>query len=183
VSTTFSINAGLANLLQNLTNIGSPLASSPTVLAALQKASPGDIVQLSDEATQLEDVNAIFGDPSTTSGSSTTDSLFSSLYGGSTSLYGGTTNSTDPLLESLDPTLADPSTSSSDTAVAPLLQDLSNLGLSSQVDTAALQNASPTDIVQLSNEAIQSAGLNQILGQPTTTGTLGSPQSLLSGLY
>jgi hypothetical protein len=177
MSTTSSINAGLANLLQNLTNIGSPLASSPTIVAALQKASPGDIVQLSAEATQLEGVNALFGVPDPSSaGSSTTDSLFSSLYGGNSS-------STDPLLASLDPTLADSSTSSSNSALAPLLQDLSNLGLSSQVDTAALQNASPTDIVQLSTEATQLAGLNLLYGQPDTTGTLRSPQSLLSGLY
>lgn len=178
MSTTSSINAGLASLLQNLTNIGSPLASSPTIVAALQKASPGDIVQLSAEATQLESVNAIFGipDPGTTTGSSTADPLLSALFGGSSSF-------TDPLLGSLDPTLADSSASSSNPAVTPLLQDLSNLGLSSQVDASALANASPSDIVQLSTEATQLAGLNQLLGQPDTTGTVNSTQSLLSSLY
>ena len=61
MSTTSSINAGLANLLQNLSNVGSPLLSSPKVLAALQNAPPADIVQLSDEAIQLEGLNALFG--------------------------------------------------------------------------------------------------------------------------
>jgi hypothetical protein len=48
-------------LFQTLSNSGSPLASSPSILSALQKAPASDIVQLSSDATQLESVDAILG--------------------------------------------------------------------------------------------------------------------------
>jgi hypothetical protein len=67
MSTTSAINPGLASLLQTLSNVGSPLLSSPQAVAALQKASPADIVQLSAEATQLESLNALLGVPNTNS--------------------------------------------------------------------------------------------------------------------
>ena len=108
MGTTSSMNPGLANLLQNLSNVGSPLLSSPKAMAALQKASPGDIVELSAEATQLEGLNAILGQPDTsgTAGLSTSDSLLSALY----QAPGGTTPA-DPLA-SLEQALADASASS-----------------------------------------------------------------------
>jgi hypothetical protein len=59
----------VANLLQTLSNDNSPVLSSPSVVAALKKASPNDIVQMSRAATQLEGVDAMFG----LSSSSTTD--------------------------------------------------------------------------------------------------------------
>ena len=58
-----SINPGVANLLQTLSNIGSPVLQSPAEVSALEKAPSGDIVQLSMEATELEGVNAMFGIP------------------------------------------------------------------------------------------------------------------------
>src|SRR5713226_8550634 len=61
MSSASAINPGLASLLQTLSNVGSPLLSSPQAVAALQKASPADIVQLSAEATQLEGLNALLG--------------------------------------------------------------------------------------------------------------------------
>lgn len=67
MSTTPAINPGLASLFQTLSNVGSPLLSSPQAVAALQKASPADIVQLSAEATQLEGLNALLGAADTTS--------------------------------------------------------------------------------------------------------------------
>ncbi len=75
-----STNAGLSDLLQTLTNENSPLAStfsSPAVEKALQNAPAADIVQLSDQALQLQVTDAIFGDANTSSTSS--DSLFSAL--------------------------------------------------------------------------------------------------------
>jgi hypothetical protein len=94
MSTTASINPALANLLQTLSKVGSPLLSSPQAMTALQKASPGDIVQISDEATQLEAINAMLGGSDTaTSGLSTSDPLLSSLYQPASS-----TGSTDPLV-------------------------------------------------------------------------------------
>ncbi len=55
------INPGVANLLQTLTNINSPVLQSPAEVSALEKASPSDIVQLSVEAKQLESMDMTFG--------------------------------------------------------------------------------------------------------------------------
>jgi len=54
-------NTGVTDLLQILSNLNSPVLSSPGVKAALEKAPPADIVQLSMAATQLEGVDAMFG--------------------------------------------------------------------------------------------------------------------------
>jgi hypothetical protein len=76
-SVSSSLNPGVANLLQTLTNINSPVASSPTLASALQKAPASDIVQLSAEATQLESVDALFAISSpTTSNVTNMDTLF-----------------------------------------------------------------------------------------------------------
>lgn len=56
-----SMNPGLTQLFQTLSNVNSPVLSSPAMVTALQSASPNDIVQLSLAANQLEDVDAIFG--------------------------------------------------------------------------------------------------------------------------
>ncbi len=132
MSSTPSINAGLASLLQNLSNINSPILSSPKALAALQNAPPADIVQLSDEAIQLEGLNALFG-AAEASGSSQAGSLLSSLLGG------GVAGSDDPtnLLSELS--------SATSPATTP-------------AGEAALQNATPGDIVQLSDQATQLFG-------------------------
>ena len=63
VASAASTNPGLTNLLQSLTQIGSPLASSPQVLAALQKAPPADIAELSAEAIQLAGGRRSFWEP------------------------------------------------------------------------------------------------------------------------
>jgi hypothetical protein len=109
-------NPGLTNLLDSLTQIGSPLASSPQVLSALQKASPSDIAELSAEAIQLQGVDALFGSiDSNSSDSSTTDpnSLFEVLdqslaAPGATSgsFYNTTSNDSNTLLSNLEQTLA-----------------------------------------------------------------------------
>jgi len=111
-----STNPGLTNLLESLTQIGSPLASSPQVLAALQKASPTDIAQLSAEAIQLQGVDALFGSiDSNSSDSSTTDpnSIFAVLDqslaapgSASGSLYNTSSNDSNTLLSNLEQTLA-----------------------------------------------------------------------------
>jgi hypothetical protein len=56
-----ALNPGVANLLQTLTNVNSPIVSSPTLVSALEKAPPSDIVQLSAAATQLQNVSSLFG--------------------------------------------------------------------------------------------------------------------------
>jgi hypothetical protein len=79
-SVSSSLNPGVADLLQSLTNVKSPVMNSPAVVSALEKAPASDIVQLSEEANQLQSVDALFGISSasnpSTSTPSTTDTLF-----------------------------------------------------------------------------------------------------------
>jgi len=80
-----SINPGLADLFQTLSNVNSPVLSSPAAVSALEKASPTDIAQLSIEASQLEGMDALFGisassDPNT---SNLLESVDSTLTGSS----------------------------------------------------------------------------------------------------
>ncbi len=90
-----SVNPGITNLLQTLSNVESPVLSSPSVLSALQKASPSDVVQLSTAALQLENVDAMFGMPDAAN-SSTTDltSLLTSLEAPQTTTPPSLTSST-----------------------------------------------------------------------------------------
>ena len=66
------MNPGIADLSQLLSSTGSAsissALSSPKVQSALQTAPPGDIVQLSRQAVQLQEVSGLFGN----SGSSQT---------------------------------------------------------------------------------------------------------------
>jgi len=66
-----SLNPGVANLLQTLSNVNSPVLSSPAVTSALENAPTTDIVQLSQLATQLENVDMLFGIPNSSADSST----------------------------------------------------------------------------------------------------------------
>jgi hypothetical protein len=75
-----STTNGLSDLLQTLTNENSPLLStlsSPAIQAALENAPASDIVQISDQAMQLQDTEALFGTPSTAA--TPTESLFAAL--------------------------------------------------------------------------------------------------------
>jgi hypothetical protein len=108
MGTVASVNPGVTDLLQILSNSGSSslssTLSSPQIQSALQNASPGDLVQLSNQALQLQEVNSLFGgsDPSQTSGlfstsspsssSATLDNLLSALYSSSP----GSTSSSSP---------------------------------------------------------------------------------------
>jgi len=75
MSSTASVSSSLASLIQNLSQTVSPLASSPKVVGALEAASPADIARLSEAATQLQGVDALFGASDTsTSDTSATDS-------------------------------------------------------------------------------------------------------------
>jgi hypothetical protein len=76
-----TINPGIASLLQTLSNV-SPALSSPAVQSALENASPADVVQLSEAATQLESVDAMFGVPA--NGSSSAPLNLEDLLSGST---------------------------------------------------------------------------------------------------
>ena len=98
-----SANPGLQNLLQTLSNLNSPVLSSPAVTSALQTASPADIVQLSEAATQLEGVDAMFG-ISNSSNASTNSTLQTAMQSAETQalLFGtGETGSTSGSLFNL----------------------------------------------------------------------------------
>jgi len=73
---TASNDPGMTYLTQLLSSSGSPLVSSglssSQIQSVLQDASPSDIVQLSDQAMQLQSVDLLFGNPDT----SQTASLF-----------------------------------------------------------------------------------------------------------
>lgn len=84
MSSVSSVNPGVADVLQTLSNLDSPIASSQSVVSALEKASPADIVQLSNAATQLQNVDVLFGVPAPTSTSSTENNLLESLLSGGT---------------------------------------------------------------------------------------------------
>jgi hypothetical protein len=106
MGTTSSVNPGLANLLQRLSDVDSPLLSSPQALAALQKASPADIVQLSAEATQLQTFNALLGSADATSSGTTAFDPFASLEAAATAAIAGTGKAASESLSATTPTLA-----------------------------------------------------------------------------
>ncbi len=85
-SVSSSLNPGLADLFQTLSNIDSPLLPSPAVTSALENASPTDIVQLSLAADQLQNVDAMFGMPNTVP----------DLSGATSALFGNTSPSSLP---------------------------------------------------------------------------------------
>ncbi len=97
-NTLASNNNGLSNLLQTLTNENSPLLStlsSPNIQAALENAPASDIVEISDQAQQLQATDALFGISNTSS--SPTDSLFSALASvGSSATSSAAGSSLDP---------------------------------------------------------------------------------------
>jgi hypothetical protein len=72
-----SVNPGVTDLLQTLSNLNSSVLSSPAVTSALESAPTTDIVQLSMAATQLEGIDTMFG---ISNGSNTgTSSILASL--------------------------------------------------------------------------------------------------------
>ena len=58
-----SANLGVENLLQTLSNLNTPVLSSSKVTSALETAPVSDIVELSAAASQLANVDALFGLP------------------------------------------------------------------------------------------------------------------------
>ena len=78
LGTVASTNPALSSLLQTLASASPELSSAlspPAVQSALQNASASDIVQLSDQALQLQTTDLLFGTP----GTSDPSSLFSTL--------------------------------------------------------------------------------------------------------
>jgi hypothetical protein len=82
-------STGLADLMQMLSSSSTPafssLLSSSTVQAALAKAPAKDIVHLSEQAVQLQEVDGLFGAPA----ASTTESSGMAVQDLLTSVYTG----------------------------------------------------------------------------------------------
>jgi hypothetical protein len=61
MSSVSSVNPGVTDLLQTLSSLNLPVLSSAGVTSALENAPTADIVQLSMAATELQNVDAMFG--------------------------------------------------------------------------------------------------------------------------
>jgi hypothetical protein len=100
-----STSSNLSNLLQTLDNASpelSSILSTPQMQTALEKASPVDLVQLSDQAMELQQVGLMFGSldgTQSTAFNSTPDSIFSALS------PNNSTTQPDLLLQALDSSL------------------------------------------------------------------------------
>ena len=95
MSSVSSVNPGVADLFNWLSSTGSTAVtselSSPSVQSALESSSPGDLVQLSRQALQLQQAASLFGDSDTAQASATPESqLLQAL----TSSISGSTGST-----------------------------------------------------------------------------------------
>jgi hypothetical protein len=133
-------NPGLSDLIQELTSSGSTALastlSSPSVQSAIEQAPPGDLVQLSDEALQLQVVGSLFG-TSNTQASNNSNTLFDFLDPGlaATSAANsfpelGTQSSdaadTNALLGFLDPALAGTTATAANSSSSGLTQSASS---------------------------------------------------------
>lgn len=100
-----STSSNLSYLLQTLDDSSpevSSLLSTPQMQTALGKASPGDLVQLSDQAMELQQVGLMFGSSDgsqSTAFNSAPDSIFSALS------PNNWTTQPDLLLQALDSSL------------------------------------------------------------------------------
>ena len=100
MSSVSSTNPGVANLLQLLSNSGSQVLNSSKVTSALAKAPTSDIVQLSANATEIQNVDTLFGISSggysnTTGSASSLADLLTGTAGASATSQGANAN---PLL-------------------------------------------------------------------------------------
>jgi hypothetical protein len=87
-SSSTSTSQGIYNLLQVFSSAATPaissLLSSSTVQSALAKAPASDIVQLSDQATKLQEVDDLFGSSNATTATENSNMAMQNLL---TSLY------------------------------------------------------------------------------------------------
>ena len=129
-----STSSGLSNLLQSLSAESPELSSelsTPSAQSALEHASPGDLVQLSDQAVQLQQVNLLFGSSEgaqSTGLNSVSESLLSVLSSG------GLDAQSNPFVQALESSAALTGTAASTTSNSQA-QELDTLfGLTSAVD-------------------------------------------------
>jgi hypothetical protein len=89
MSSVTATSTGISDMMQMFSSIATPavssLLSSSQVQSALPKASPQDIVQLSDQAMQLQETDSLFASPDTAqtySPGMTMQNLLTSIYTG-----------------------------------------------------------------------------------------------------
>jgi hypothetical protein len=103
-----STSSGISNWMQIFSGAATPAAtsllSSPAVQTQLAKASPVDIVHLSDQALQLQEVDGLFGSQAT--GTSQTANTGVSMANLMTSLFSPLGPSADATLQTDSPGLA-----------------------------------------------------------------------------
>lgn len=98
MSSVSATSTSISDLMQTFSNVATPalasLLSSSQVQSALASAPPADIVQLSDQATQLQEVDSLFGGSDTTETQSSDlamQNLLTSLFTPSTPAPSGST--------------------------------------------------------------------------------------------
>jgi hypothetical protein len=147
-----SSNPGLAYLMQALSNVNSPVATTPSLVSALQKASPSDIVQLSISATELEGVDALFG----------VSNGASNGFGVSNGSPDNSGSNISSLLASLESALTTPAGAASGTGTP---------ATSSPTSLATSLPLSPAEHLSNYQSAFQSTELDALLGTGATTGS------------
>jgi hypothetical protein len=154
-SVTATNGSGMADLIQLLSSSGSPLLSSglssSQIQSTLQNASPSDIVQLSDEALQLQVAESLFGSPDT----SQTTSLFSDSSSSSSStilanllatLSAGSAATTSNASEDSSSSASSPSTSSVADQIASYQTQLQAEQMQTLFGTASTTGVSGTSL-------------------------------------
>jgi hypothetical protein len=90
-----STSTGITDLMQILTSAATPAFSSvltsKTMQAALAKAPPADIAQLSQQAMQLQEADGLFGAPAATNMPMAAESSGMAMQDLLTSIYSGKT--------------------------------------------------------------------------------------------
>jgi hypothetical protein len=149
MSTVAAVNPGVADLLQIVSNAGSPsissLLASSSVQSALQSASPADVVQLSEQALQLQVENDLFAPADPTQ----TDGLYSAL------------TSSSP-------------TSSSNAALDGLLTDLYSPASTALPASPATPASTLTNQIATYQGELQTEQLQALFGVTPTVGTSGA---------
>ena len=124
MSSVAATNPGLSNLLQTLSATSpqlSSILSSSTVQSSLKNASPQDIVKLSEQALELQQVSSLFGSSIGTQSvglASNSDSLFPSLSSGTAGAVSAA------ILQALEsPTTGSASSATASTSTQPSVTD------------------------------------------------------------
>jgi hypothetical protein len=150
MSSVAATNPGLSNLLQTLSTTSpqlSSMLSSSTVQSALKNASPQDIVKLSEQALQLQQVSSLFG---------------SSI---GTQSVGVTSNP-----DSLFPALSSSNVGAASTAIMQALES-TNTGAATTAAASATQPSTASQIAAASS-TMQAQELASLFSATPTTGSL-----------